>query len=184
MLKLVLTTLLSVAPPLVTAEGVTLQEDGKKPWKAPFIGVQVDVGVPDGIGASLVVTPNPFLRLSVGGLSNGVGAGARAGLSLICFPRSAFRPLIGVDGGYVWGGQGEWLPQLIQNKVVRESITGLNVGFLDAHLGFELGSKNVAFTFRAGPALVDVGPGTVTSKGIRIKGTVPSARLGFVFSFD
>lgn len=184
MLELALTTLMMVAPPLVTAEGVTLQEDGKKPWQAPFIGVQIDVGVPDGVGASLVVTPVRYLRVSVGGLTNGVGAGVRAGVSVVGFPRSAFRPLIGVDGGYVWGGQGAWLPQLIGNKVVRNSITGVNVGFLDAHMGFELGSKNVAFTLRAGPALVDVGPGVASSKGIRIKGTIPSARMGLMVHFN
>jgi hypothetical protein len=184
MLDLALTTLLSVVPPLVTAEGVTLQEDGKHPWKAPFVGVQVDVGAPDGLGASLVVTPIRFLRISVGGLTNGVGAGARAGLSLVAFPRSSFRPLIGVDGGYVFGNAGAWLPPLLTNKVWRNSVTGVNVGFLDAHVGFELGSKNVAFTLRAGPALVDVGPGAGNPKGIRIKGTLPSARLGLMVLFN
>ena len=66
----------------------------------------------------------------------------------MAFPRSVFRPLIGVDAAYVFGGQGAWLPQLISNKAWRNSITGVNVGFLDAHVGFELGSKNVAFTLQ------------------------------------
>lgn len=180
---------LTAAPPLVTAEGVTLEDDGRAPWSAPFVGVQIDLGLPDGIGASLVVTPGRFLRISVGGLSNGVGAGVRLGAELVAFPSSPFRPLLGVDGGYVFGGQGAWLPQLIDDAQVRNAITGLNVGFVDAQVGFELGSKNVAFTLRGGLAYVDVGMGsqtistTVTARGLAVTGFIPSARLGFVFSF-
>lgn len=184
---------LTAAPPLVTAEGVALEESGRAPWSAPFLGVQLDVGAPDGLGASLVVTPGRFLRLSLGGLSNGVGAGVRLGVMLVAFPSSIFRPLLGVDGGYVFGGEAAWLPQLVQDPQLRAAITGLNVGFADAQVGFELGSKNVAFTLRAGLAYVDVGLGsqristggasTVTVSGLAVRGFLPSARLGFLFSF-
>lgn len=184
---------LTSAPPLVTAEGVTLESDGRAPWSAPFVGVQLDVGAPDGLGASLVITPGRFLRLSVGGLSNGVGAGVRFGVMLVAFPSSVFRPLLGVDGGYVFGGEAAWLPQLIENAQLRAVVTGVNVGFGTAQVGFELGSKNFAFTLRAGLAYVDVGLGSqslstggtssVSASGLSIKGVIPSARLGFIFSF-
>lgn len=185
--------ILTAAPPLVTAEGVTLMDDGREPWSAPFIGVQLDVGVPDGIGASLVVTPGRYLRLSVGGLSNGVGAGVRLGVMLLAFPTSAFRPLLAIDGGYVFGGEGAWLPQLITDPQLRGAITGVNIGFADAQIGLELGSKNVAFTIRGGLSYVDVGLGsqtistggtsTVTAHGLAVRGFIPSARLGFLFCF-
>ena len=185
--------LASSPPPLVTAEGVALEEDGRIPWSAPPVGVQLDVGVPDGIGVSLVITPGRYLRLSVGGLSNGVGAGVRAGVALVAFPTSLFRPLLGVDGGYVFSGPLAWLPQLITDQSVRAAVTGLTVGFVSAQAGFELGSKHVAFTLRAGFSYVDAGvpsrtfatgnATTVTAQGLVVTGVIPSARLGFLFSF-
>lgn len=184
---------LAANPPLVTAEGVALEESGRAPWTAPFLGVQVDVGAPDGIGASIVVTPGRYLRLSAGGVNNGVGTGVRLGVMLVAFPRSAFRPTLGVDGGYVFGGQGEWLPQLISEPMVKSALTGLNVAFANAQVGFELGSKNVAFFLRAGLSYVDLSVGgqrldtsantAVTFQGVTLNGFIPSARLGFLFIF-
>ena len=184
---------LTVAPPLVTAEGITLEEDGRAPWSAPPVGVQLDVGFPDGLGASLVVTPGRFFRVSVGALSNGVGAGVRLGMMLVAVPSSLFRPLLALDGGYVFGGQAVWLPQLIEDATTRNALTGVNVGFVDAQVGFELGSKHVAFTLRGGLSYVDLGlanqtirtggASTVTAQGLAIRGFIPSARLGFLFSF-
>lgn len=189
---------LAVAPPLVTVEGEPLEFAVNRvapgpPPSFPVIGVQVDVGAPDGIGLSLVMTPGRFVRLSIGGLSNGVGAGVRLGAMLVAFPSSVFRPLLGVDGGYVIGGQAVWLPQLIQDGAVRNAISGLNVGFVNAQAGFELGSKNVALTLRVGVSYVDVAVGnqtfatgngsTLTAQHIALKGFLPSARLGFLFSF-
>lgn len=183
---------LAATPPLVTAEGVTLEDDGRRPVSMPFLGVQVDVGVPDGIGASLVGSPVRYLRLSLGGLSNGVGAGVRLGATLVAFPTSIFRPLLGVDGGYVFGGQAAWLPQLITDETMRNLVSGANVAFGSAQVGFELGSKNFAFTLRAGLAYVDVGlpsqtfaagGGTFTAQGVSLRGIIPSARLGFIVCF-
>lgn len=184
---------LLAAPPLVTAEGVALEESGKAPWTAPFIGVQLDVGAPDGIGASVVVTPARYLRLIVGGLNNGVGTGARLGVMLVAFPRFAFRPTLGLDAGYVFGGQGEWLPQLLQDAQVRGALSHVNVAFANAQVGFELGSKHVAFFLRAGLSYVDLTLGAqrldtsatsaVTVQGITLSGFLPSARLGFLFMF-
>jgi hypothetical protein len=180
---------LATSPPLVTTEGVTLDESGK----APFFGVQLDVGAPDGIGASLVITPGRFLRIHAGGLTNGVGSGVRAGAMLMAFPTFAFRPFIGVDGGYVAGGVGAWLPQLLTDSSLRNAITGVNVAFANAQVGFELGSKNVAITLRAGLSYIDLGANnqsittgansSVTVSGIAVRGFIPSARFGFIFNF-
>jgi hypothetical protein len=188
-LALTLTTL----PPLVTAEGVTLEENGAAPWSAPPIGIQLDVGVPDGIGASLVYTPGRYLRLLVGGLSNGVGAGVRAGAQLVAFPTSIFRPLLSVDAGWVFGGQLAWLPPLLDDEVARKAISGMTVGFANVQLGFELGSKHFAVTLRAGLSYVELrapsqsyaagGASTLTLNGLSVTGFVPSARLGLLFSF-
>ncbi|HEY0881720.1 MAG TPA: hypothetical protein VGD87_09325 [Archangium sp.] len=184
---------LAAAPPLVTAEGVALEESGKTPWAAPFFGVQIDAGAPDGIGASLVATPGRYLRISAGGLNNGVGSGVRLGFQLLAFPQMAFRPLLSLDAGYVFGGYGAWLPQMIEDPMIRSAVTGLNVAFGNAQIGFEIGSKHFAVTLRAGLAYVDVSVApqsletgantTVSLNGISLKGFLPSARLGFLFMF-
>lgn len=184
---------LASAPPLVTTEGVTLDEAGKAPFSAPFFGVQIDAGAPDGIGASLVLTPGRFLRVQLGGLTNGVGSGVRLGVMLMAFPSFVFRPFIGLDGGYVFGGLGQWLPQLIQDTSLRSAVTGVSVGFGNAQVGFELGSKNFALTLRAGMSYVDVGlanqsistggTSSVSVSGLALRGFIPSARLGFIFCF-
>lgn len=194
MLNAALTALaLAVTPPLVTAEGVTLDEDGKKPFEAPFIGVQFDVGAPDGIGASLLVNPGRYLRIHGGGLNNGIGSGVRFGATGVAFPTMAFRPLLGVDVGYVFAGTGAWLPQLIEDTRVRDALSGVHVAFANAQVGFEAGSAHVAFTLRAGISYVsmtaanqDVATGansSVTVSGIAVTAVIPSARLGLLICF-
>ena len=167
-------------------------------------GVQLDVGAPDGIGASLLVTPGRFLRLSLGGLSNGVGAGVRLGATLVGFPSSAFRPILGIDGGYVFGGAAAWLPQLIGDEAIRGMVSGATVAFANAQIGFEVGSKYFAFTLRGGLSYVDVGlanqsmstgavvptaggasggsPSSISGNGLSVYGFIP-ARLGFLICF-
>lgn len=193
MLNIALTALLAAAPPLVTAEGVTLDESGKQPFEVPFIGAQVDVGAPDGIGASLVVNPGRYLRIHAGGLNNGIGSGVRFGATIVTFPESAFRPIIGVDVGYVFAGTGAWLPQLIDDAAIRNAISGVHLAFANGQVGFEAGSKHVAFTLRAGISYVsmtaanqEVSTGansSVTISGIAVTAVIPSARLGVLVCF-
>ncbi|MFT3709839.1 MAG: hypothetical protein QM817_19590 [Archangium sp.] len=193
MLNVALALALSAAPPLVNAEGVALDENGKKPFEAPFLGVQVDVGAPDGIGASLVATPGRYFRIHAGGLNNGVGSGVRFGVTFIAFPENAFRPLLGGDLGYVFGGAGAWLPQLINDATVKNAISGIDIAYGNAQVGFELGSPHVAFTFRAGISYLrmiadrqEVATGansSVTVSGIAINAVIPSARLGLIVCF-
>lgn len=193
MLSVVAALALSATPPLVTSEGVTLDESGKLPFDAPFIGVQLDAGAPDGLGASLVVTPGRFFRVHVAGLTNGVGSGVRFGVQLMAFPSFAFRPFIAADAGYVFGGQWAWLPELIDDAQLRAMVSGVSVGFANAHVGFEVGSKNVAFVVRAGLSYVDIGlagqalttgsNSQVTVGSLSLHGFIPSARVGFLFCF-
>lgn len=193
MLAAALALVLTAPPPLVTTEGVTLDAQGRAPGELPLLGVQVDVGLPDGIGASAIVTPGRFLRLHVGGLNNGLGSGARVGATLIAFPTWAFRPLLGIDAGYVFGGAGAWLPGLVPEGSIRTALSGVSVGFVNAQVGLELGSKNFAFTLRGGVSYVDVTmpsqsiatgvAASVTASGLTLHGFIPSARLGFIVCF-
>ena len=175
-------------------------------WEAAYLhatGVQLDVGAPDGIGASLLVTPGRFLRLP-GRAEQWVGAGVRLGATLVGFPSSAFRPILGIDGGYVFGGAAAWLPQLIGDEAIRGMVSGATVAFANAQIGFEVGSKYFAFTLRGGLSYVDVGlanqsmstgavvptaggasggsPSSISGNGLSVYGFIP-ARLGFLICF-
>jgi hypothetical protein len=176
-----------------SGEGVAIAGPDRVASTVPSFGVHFDAGAPDGVGASLVATPWRYFRIEGGGVTNGVGSGFRLGVTLVAFPTSAFRPVMGVDGGYLFGGLGEWIPRLIEDAQLRAAMTGATVGFVNWQLGFDVGSKNVAFTLRAGVSYVDVGlepqtlpmgdTGSVSARGIALRGFIPSARLGILFCF-
>jgi len=53
--------------------------------RVPLFGLQIHGGIPDGLGASLVVRPWKALRLNVGGLTNTKSAGLVGGITLAPF---------------------------------------------------------------------------------------------------
>lgn len=198
MLASLLTVLLTASagegtsPPLLTAEGVARHHDGKPASDLPFVAVMIDAGLPDGIGASLVVMPVSFLRVHLGALTNGVGAGVRLGATVLAFPTWPVRPMLNVDAGYVFGGHAAWVLDSITDPRLKALVSGANVGFLDAHAGFEFGSRNVALVLSGGISWIDVDLGrqsltlgntAVTTGSTSLRGFIPSARLGFMFSF-
>jgi hypothetical protein len=180
-------------PPLVTAEGERLSDEGKRVTDMPFIAVTIDAGLPDGIGASLVVMPVSFLRIHLGGLTNGLGAGVRVGATVLAFPTWPVRPLLNVEGGYVFGGYAPWALDSVTDPTLKAVLDHANIGFASAHLGLELGSRNIAFVLRGGISWIDVDLGgqsidlgggvKVTSQSTTVRGFIPSARLGFMVSF-
>jgi hypothetical protein len=184
-------TLLLATPdegsPLVTAEG-----DLAGHRNHPFIGVQADVGLPDGAGAALQVMPLSWLRLHVGGLATLSGAGLRAGVTLVAFPTMSVRPLLGVDVGYSFTGSAKWLPFLGTLPVLDTALAQVSYAFGSAHLGFEIGSANVAFVIRgglsyldlsfAGPRL-DLGGTLLSASSMSVRGVIPSARVGLMVAF-
>jgi hypothetical protein len=183
------------APPQVFAEGLSPEAIAAAlaPARHPILGVAVDAAFPDGLGVSLLVMPLDFLRLEAGGLSNGVGLGVRGGATLVAFPRSPFRPTLGVEAGYTWGGTGMWAMEYITDATLRAALSNLTVGFVTARVGFELGSKNLALTVQLGASYLDallgvqtldLGNGvTLQATGSRLKGFVPSLRVGFIICF-
>lgn len=195
MLSLLAAVALQVAstgstPPLLTAEGTSV---GEVKSDMPFIAVTIDAGLPDGLGASLSVMPLSFLRVSLGGLTNGVGAGVRLGVTLLAFPRWPVRPLVSVDGGYVFGGHAPWALDFITDTSLRTALSQVNVGFVNAHAGLEMGSRNIAVVLRGGVSWIDVDLGgqsltlgggvSVTAAATSLRGFIPSARLGLMISF-
>lgn len=157
------------------------------------VGVQLDVGAPDGVGATLAFMPAAGLRLQVGGLNNGFGSGLRAGVVLLAFPRSSVRPLLGIDGGLVAGGPGAWALPLVPDPVLRELLRGADVGFVNTQVGLELGSGSVALVLRAGLSWVQLSATdkevpmndgtTLRLEGLSLSAYIPSARIGLLICF-
>src|SRR4051812_17568326 len=67
----------------------------------PWLGLQIDAGVPDGAQASLVLRPWKALRFSVGGGYNLISKGVRGGVSLLPFGRG---PSLTVEAGHFFEG--------------------------------------------------------------------------------
>jgi hypothetical protein len=179
------------SPPLVTAEGSATAAEARRGH--PLVGLAVDAAFPDGAGVSLLLMPFDFLRLEAGGLTNGLGLGVRAGASLVAFPRYFLRPTLGAEGGYVWGGRAMWALGYVSDPTLRSALSDVNVSFITARVGLELGSKNFAFTVQGGVSYLDATIGSQTvdlgggaslqASGSRVHGFVPSARVGFLFCF-
>ena len=174
--------------PLVTSEGELAGAEEAH----PFFGVQGDVGLPDGAGASLLVMPVSWMRLHVGGLATLSGSGARAGVTLVAFPKSGVRPIVGVEGGYAFSGSATWIPYLGTLPVLSRALEQVSYGWGSAHVGFELGSPHFAIVLRGGLSYVDltfagprldVGGATLTASSMSLRGVVPSARVGLMIAF-
>ena len=166
MLSLVLAVLAYSPPPLIEAE---VDEP------APPVGVLVDVGVPDGAGATASYAPVGWLRLELGGIHNAVAGGIRGGV-VLARPTGIFRPTLGLSVGRSFGGEAGWL----YDKLGRVSYD-----FASAMAGLELGSRHAALFLRAGMSWVD---GSVELEGtlqpVRVRLFIPSARLGLAFFFS
>lgn len=178
---------------LAVALSATVGLDAAGDSAAPRVGAQLDVGVPDGLGAALSLMPAASLRLQVAGLNNGVGSGLRVGAVLLAFPRAPFRPLFGVEAGHVLGGPGAWALPLLPDASLREALRGASVSLVNTQVGFELGSRHVAVVLRAGLSWVQVVPrdqevpmsdgATLRLGGVVLSGFIPSARLGLLVCF-
>lgn len=191
MLTLLLTSALVLAAeenaPLVTAEGdVSGQSDH------PWLGVQADVGLPDGAGGSLLVMPVSWVRVHVGGLATLSGSGIRAGVTLLAFPTWAFRPTLGIDAGYAFTGSATWLPWAKAIPGLPSALEHVSYGWGSAQVGLELGSPHASFVLRGGLSYVDltfagprldVGGASLSASSMSLRGVIPSARVGLMFAF-
>jgi hypothetical protein len=160
-----------------------------------IVGLKLDAGGPDGLGASVLLRPASFLRFEVGGTTDLAAPGVRAGIA-ISVPWYV-SPALCVEAGHQWPGD--------LNKVVA-SISGsdprlallkrFSYSYANLHAGLELGNPNwLMLTFHAGysyfvtrtsgladyvaqqdPALRVAGEAT-------IRAWVPSAKVGLLFYF-
>lgn len=84
---------------------VPLGTPGAKCKTAPtfnYIGLRLDVGAPDLLGASLVGRPLKFAQVELGGTTSLVGGGIRTGVSI--FLPWYISPGVNVEYGHQWAG--------------------------------------------------------------------------------
>jgi hypothetical protein len=165
--------------------------------KLPAVGVMADVGLPDGAGASLVVRPAKWLRLTGGGTYNLISSGLRAGASLLPF---GWGPSLSIEGGHYFEGDANGLIRRFAGASYQSNSVLERVGYdyANAHLGLDLGLRRVTFFIHAGFSYIratvhnvdsaiqsqmssDSSGTTLTiNKDPIIRAITPSAKLGLI----
>lgn len=185
-----LTLLLAISPPpLVEAEAARPAATPPEPALLR-VGVLVDVGIPDGAGASLVLKPAAWLRVQAGALGNGVGSGVRVGLVLAPLDWPV-RPTLSVEAGRYFDGDAAWVLGDGASAALKSFLSRVSYDFAEGQLGLEFGSKRFAFFLRGGLAYVDISVPNVSQllsgqaasaagPAAHIRSPLPSAKLGFV----
>jgi hypothetical protein len=122
-------------PPGVQASDAPVQAPS-----LPHLGASADVGVPTGAGASLVLRPWSWLRLSAGGMTNSISGGIRAGVSLAPF-HAVVAPTLSAELGRFFDGDanGTAAWALGQPSFHSNLLTHVGYDFADAMAGLELG---------------------------------------------
>jgi hypothetical protein len=114
----------------------------------PWLGIQLDAGVPDGAQAALVLRPWRALRFTVGGGYNVISKGVRGGLSLLPFGRG---PSLTVEAGRFFEGDANAAARKymgdFQDIAVLQRV---GYDFANAHLGLDFGYKRVTFFIHGG----------------------------------
>jgi hypothetical protein len=121
------------------------------PW--PRLGAMVDVGVPDGMIASLVVRPWKWLRGYGGAGSNSVSTGWRGGIALLPFGAG---PCAALEYGRYRPGDANGLVRRMTGGEFDGSslLEKLEYQYANAHLGLEFGGKRFAFFVHGGVSQV------------------------------
>jgi hypothetical protein len=159
------------------------------------IGFLADAGLPDGLMASLVVRPIPYLRLHAGGGTNTSSPGVRAGIGLL--PLGA-GPSFNLEVGHYFSGEANGLVSATVRGLGRFSsyVNKVAYTFANAHAGLEFGERRFTFFVHGGltflrATLSDVtAPETQSDTGRTsvafnrdpiVRLLTPSAKLGFIY---
>lgn len=181
-------------PPLVRAEDVVAVAE----QAPPRLGVALDLGVPDGIGASVLIRPVPWLRLHAGVATNAISPGVRLGVSVLPFS-TVVAPSLTIEAGRFFEGNANGVAQTVSDnpEYHAPALERVSYDFASAHLGLEIGSpRRFVFSFRAGVSVVQLRIPLIQRQidqlaalwPIQIPGfpealTLPSLKLGLVFFF-
>lgn len=132
-----------------TAAKIPSEKKSKK-RPASKIGLLLDVGIPDGVGASIVYRPGRlrWLRLHGGATHNAISPGIRAGATLIPF-NFAITPTATVEAGHYFEGDGNWIVHKLRGEKEYDNPTLRRVSYdyANGHVGIELGSQKRALLY-------------------------------------
>lgn len=180
----------------------TPADDGNGSSKSdgpPLLGLMVDGGFPDGIGASVLVRPIWFARFHAGGTYNFLGPGLRTGVTLVPF-HFPIVPTASFEYGHAFQADAGRLASLFGRLSPTEKTLLEKVGYdyLSLQVGLETGSQTgFAWFTRVGVSWVwtrarnfqqavqpTVPAGvTVTSTDPKIRVLTPSINTGFNLYF-
>lgn len=119
------------------------------------VAVMADLGVPDGLVASLLIKAQSHLDLHFGAAHNSFAPGARAGLRL--YPkRGRVAPFLAADGGTFARGQAHGFAQTMAQNIASDRVQLQQVGYRygNLHLGLRLGDRKHAFFVQGGVSLM------------------------------
>lgn len=120
--------------------------------KLPLLGLMLDAGVPDGANFSLAVRPRAWIRGQVGGGSNLISKGVRAGVSLIPFGQG---PSLSFEAGRYFEGDANGLVQKVASNFSGSPVLErVGYDYANAHIGLELGKRWVTFFIHGGMSYV------------------------------
>jgi hypothetical protein len=128
------------------------------------VAVMADLGVPDGLTASLLVRAQRHLDIHLGAAHNSFAPGARAGVRLFAV-RGRVAPYLGADGGIFSSGEAHDFARTMAKTVASDRVELHQVGyrFGNLQLGLRFGDRSHAFflqggvSFMQGTLLVDAG---------------------------
>jgi len=148
------------------------------------LGAQIDVGVPDGAAAGLVVRPQDWLRLNASITYNAIAPGVRGGITLdpIDF---GIAPTMTAEAGF--SGQGK-VPG-------GKNTPDVGYDYINLHLGLEFGNRHTwRFFLHGGPTYIHLNTGNFQNtvgfpSGLIIGNPTanvwftPTVKLGFALFF-
>lgn len=189
------------APAAAVAASPTAPETPAAPPPAPARrpsqwGLLLEAGFPQGATLSASFRPVPAVRLFAGPAWNYLGFGLQGGVSLVPW-HFAVTPILTLEAGHYFSEDVSFIAQSSQGVPpdLRSLMKSMGFTYGSVHAGLELGSQNgFAWTIGLGLTYValdakgtmtktDASGTTVTFKDPRVRGTLPSLKLGFHYWF-
>lgn len=162
--------------------------------KGGRVGIQTDVGLPDGATLGVAVRPIRPVRIGLAATTNGVGPGMRGGVTLKI--PIGVAPSVTGEVGWFPSTDGQWVAHKIDSDAP-ESIGVLErVGYRywAVRGGLEFGNEHVSLVVQAGMSelystlyrveeLLGEESASVELEPLKLRVLAPSARVGLVFWF-
>ncbi len=179
----------TTSAPTTTVIDTVIQENPRH----LILAIELDAGIPFGVGLNLAVRPLSWLRLFVGGGYNLMAPGIRAGLSVGVPLHSAVRDIgLGIEAGHYFEGDANPLAELIVGSDPNSlSLRNFSYNYVSGVLRMELGSNVARLVIEVGVTYVHsnlqalgtdlgnlTGYDTVSVSGGTFSALLPAGKLG------